>query len=411
MNLFELMAILLSLAAICSYMNHRYIKLPTTIGLMLLALVGSLIILLVSFIYPDLQSFAVELLHRIDFDDTVLQGMLGFLLFAGALHVNLSDLKQQRWVIGTFATLGVLASTFIVGGLTYPLLQWMGLDIPFIYCLLFGALISPTDPIAVLGILKQAGAPKTLETKIVGESLFNDGFGVVVFLVILGIATGDHAVGVGAVAFLFFQEVIGGLILGLVLGFITYKMLKGVNNYQVEVLITLGLATGGYALAGALHLSAPIAIVVAGLLIGNQGRTLAMSDNTRHHLDTFWELVDEILNAVLFLLIGLEVVVIHFSLTKLGAGLIVIPLVLLARLVCVSIPIHAMRRYRDFSPHAIKLLTWGGLRGGISVALALSLPPSRERDIVLALTYIVVIFSILVQGLTIGPMVKRTTQS
>jgi CPA1 family monovalent cation:H+ antiporter len=272
----------------------------------------------------------------------------------------------------------------------------------------FGALIAPTDPIAVLGILKTAGAPKTLETKITGESLFNDGVAVVVFLVLVGVATGDTPAAPGAIAWLFLQEAVGGALFGGACGWLTYRMLASVDNYQVEVLITLALATGVYALAEAWHLSAPIAIVVAGLLVGNHGRMLGMSERTREHLDTFWELVDETLNAVLFLLIGMELLVLSFRGEYLVAGLLLIPLVLLARFISVGLPVGLLRARRTFSPHVVKILTWGGLRGGISVALALSLPASPERDPLVAATYVIVVFSIIVQGLTIGPLLRRT---
>jgi CPA1 family monovalent cation:H+ antiporter len=332
--------------------------------------------------------------------------MLSFLLFAGALHVNLADLARQKYIIGTLATLGVIGSTFIVGFTSLWVLGWLGIELPFIYCLLFGALISPTDPIAVMGILKRAGVPESLETKITGESLFNDGVAVVVFLVILEIATGTQGITAASVAALFLKEVVGGLIFGLLIGAIAYWMLKSVENYQVEILITLALVTGGFALADVLHLSGPIAIVVAGLLIGNHGRMLAMSDEVRDHLDNFWELVDEILNAVLFVLIGLEVLILTFNRAYILAGIILIPLLLAVRFVCVGIPVVILKRFRTFSPHVIKILTWGGLRGGISVALALSLPAGENREAILAVTYAIVVFSIIVQGLTIGRLVK-----
>jgi CPA1 family monovalent cation:H+ antiporter len=407
MALLDIIALLLSLAAVFSYLNHRYVRLPTTIGLMLIALLASLAIIGLSQLglaFPEV--WASNILERIDFNETLLHGMLSFLLFAGALHVNLEDLAKQKWVIATLASVGVLSSTFIIGGLSWWLFALLGLDIAFIYCLLFGALISPTDPIAVLGILKTVGAPKSLETKITGESLFNDGVGVVIFLVLLGIAASGE-VSAGEVALLFVEEALGGALFGLLIGWIAYRMLASVDNYQVEILITLALVMGGYSLAGALHLSGPIAIVIAGLLIGNHGRVMAMSDHTREHLDTFWELVDEILNAVLFVLIGLEVLALHFQPNYLLAAIALIPMVLLARLISVGVPITLMRRLREFTPHAIKALTWGGLRGGISVALALSLPPGPERDAILAVTYVVVVFSILAQGLTVGRLFRR----
>ena len=411
MNLFHILAILLTASAIFSYINYRFLKLPTTIGIMLVALVFSLLLNLLGPIGIDIENEVKVMLGSIDFDQTLLHGMLSFLLFAGALHVDLSELAKQRGVIITLATLGVVGATFIIGGLSWFAFGLAGLDIPLIYCLLFGALISPTDPIAVLGILKQSNAPKSLEAKITGESLFNDGMAVVVFLVLIRIATGGIDVSASDVLLLFAQEAIGGIIFGLASGAITYWMLKSVDNYQVEVLLTLALVTGGYALADKLHLSAPIAIVCAGLLIGNHGRTLAMSDKTRGHLDTFWELVDEVLNAVLFVLIGLEVLTLVYDQSYLLAGLLAIPIVLLARFITVGIPITLMRRFRNFSPRAIQILTWGGLRGGVSVALALSLPASDFRDTLVVVTYVVVIFSILVQGLTIGPLIRASTRS
>lgn len=410
MEVLQIASLLLSLAAVFSYINYRYVRLPTTIGLMLIALLVSLALLALDklgLVFP--AEWARHVLDGIDFNLTLLHGMLSFLLFAGALHVNLNDLAQQKWVIAILASLGVLISTFIIGGLTWWLLGVLGLHIALIYCLLFGALISPTDPIAVLGILKTAGAPKTLETKIAGESLFNDGVGVVIFLALLGVATSGE-VQLEEVAELFVVEALGGVVFGLLIGWIAYHMLSKVDNYQVEILITLALVMGGYSLAGALHVSGPIAIVVAGLLIGNHGRVLAMSEKTREHLDAFWELVDEILNAVLFVLIGLEVLALTFHEAYLPAALLLLPVVLLARFISVGLPVTLMRRYRSFSPHAVKILTWGGLRGGISVALALSLPTGPERNAILAITYIVVVFSILVQGLTVGRLIRRTSK-
>ena len=408
MKLFNILAILITLSATFSYINHRFIRWPTTIGLMVISLLVSLGLIALGPLGFGLKEDARLLLDSIDFDETLLHGMLSFLLFAGALHVNLTDLARQKYIIGSLATVGVVGSTFIMGFTSWWVLGWLGIELPFIYCLLFGALISPTDPIAVMGILKKARVPESLETKITGESLFNDGVAVVVFLVILEIATGTHGVTAASVASLFLKEVGGGLVFGLLIGAVAYWMLKSVENYQVEILITLALVTGGFALADALHLSGPIAIVVAGLLIGNHGRMLAMSDDVRDHLDKFWELVDEILNAVLFVLIGLEVLILTFNRAYLLAGIILIPLLLAARFVCVGIPVVILRRFRTFSPNVIKILTWGGLRGGISVALALSLPAGQNREAILAVTYAIVVFSIIVQGLTIGKLVKTS---
>jgi CPA1 family monovalent cation:H+ antiporter len=408
MDLFDIIAILLSLSALFSYINYRYIRLPTTIGLMLIALVMSLLLIVLGKLgLGTATDKAALLLHRIDFDKTVLHGLLSFLLFAGALHVNINDLRQHKRIIGTLAVGGVILSTVIVGVLIWVVFTLLGLDIPLQYALLFGALISPTDPIAVMGILKTAGVPKSLEIKIVGESLFNDGVGVVLFIAILELATGGQGIGAGEILLLFLKEAVGGLLLGLAAGMLAYWMLKQVNNYQVEIMITLALVTGGYALADLLHLSGPIAVVVAGLLIGNHGRHLAMSEKTRDHLDTFWQLLDEILNAILFVLIGLEVLVLPYTPEFLISGLIAIPVVLLARFISVAIPVQVLQSLREFTPNAVQIMTWGGLRGGISVALALSLPHGADRDVIVTVTYTVVVFSILVQGLTIGRLIKR----
>ncbi len=410
MKLFDILAVLITLSAVFSYINYRFIKLPTTIGVMVISLLGSVGITMLKPLGFGLDEDALRLLTSIDFDETLLHGMLSFLLFAGALHVDLDRLARLKWVIGTLATAGMISSTFIIGFLAYFVLDGLGIGLPLIYCLLFGALISPTDPIAVLGVLKKARVPESLETKICGESLFNDGVAVVVFLVLLQIASGGQEITVGMVAWLFAKDALGGIVYGLVIGAIAYGMLKSIDNYQVEVLITLALVAGGFALADALHLSGPIAIVVAGLLIGNHGRLFAMSNRTRQHLDDFWELVDEVLNAVLFVLMGLEVLVLSWHPRYLTAIALLIPLVLLSRFVSVAVPIVFMRRFRTFSPHVIKILTWGGLRGGISVAMALSLPPGNHRNVVLTITYAVVVFSIIVQGLTVGRLVELTAQ-
>ena len=409
MTTLDLIAWLMFITAGFSYINHRFLKFPTSIGLMAIALVFSMVLLALGELkwIPGLEDSARELLQSIDFNRLVLHGILGALLFAGSLHINLEDLMKQKWIIILLASVGVVLSTTLVSGLMYFVLGWLGIGIPFIYCLLFGALISPTDPIAVLAILKNVGAPKELETKIAGESLFNDGVAVVIFVVILGIANGTHEPTVGSIALLFLKEAVGGALFGLAAGYGAYRLLRTVDNYQVEVLITLALVFASYAAAEALHVSAPIAAVAAGLLIGNHGRTLAMSEKTIEHVDMFWELIDEVLNGILFVLLGFELLIITFDLSSFKAGLIAIPVVLLARFVGVSLPIWLRKFKREFSPNAIKVLTWGGLRGGISVALALSLPASPEREIILMMTYVVVVFSILVQGLTIGKLVQR----
>jgi CPA1 family monovalent cation:H+ antiporter len=339
-----------------------------------------------------------------------MHGMLGFLLFAGALHVKLDELLDLKWVIGTLAVIGTILSSLLIGGLSYVVFAFVGLPLPFLYCLLFGALISPTDPIAVMGVLRQARLPKALEMKIVGESLFNDGVGVVIFLVVLNLVP-KETVHVTDVLVLFAEEALGGAALGLALGYIAYRMLRSVDNYQVEILITLALVMGSFGLADLLHTSGPIAVVVAGLLIGNYGRQWAMSDTTREHLDNFWELLDELLNAVLFVLIGLEVLVLSFQPPYLIAGLVAIPLVLAARWITVVLQVKGFSFVREFNEKTIRILTWGGLRGGISVALALSLPPGSSRDALVTITYAVVVFSILVQGLTINRVLGEGPQA
>ncbi|MDN7131327.1 sodium:proton antiporter [Halomonas sp. MC140] len=421
MSIFSLMSILITLAAVSSYFNYRYIKLPTTIGVMLVALVASLILIVVSPYSDGLRNEATALVARIDFNQVVLHGMLAFLLFAAAIHVKLDNLRKEWLPIALLAVVGTLMSTFIVGTLTWLVLDWMGLSIPFLHALLFGALISPTDPIAVVAIMKSVGVSEQLESQIAGESLFNDGLGVVVFLVLLQLSGLDAAAAEGshlaspidaaAIGMLLLKEVGGALLLASIAGYLTYQMLKRVDNYQVEVLLTLALAMGLYALADSLHLSAPIAVVVAGLFVGNHGRLFAMSDKTRENVDTFWELIDEILNVVLFLLIGLELLILPIERAWLLAGALAIPIVLATRGFCVSIIMGPLSRVTSQSPGVIRILTWGGLRGGISVAMALSLPESELRNLVLTLTYCVVVFSIVVQGLTMGKVIRLSGKS
>ena len=403
-------ATLLGLAAMFGYLNHRFLRLPRTIGLVLIAMTASLGALAIDAavpgwgVGPGLRAALIE----IDFTAALMHGMLGFLLFAGALHVDLAQLAKRRWPIAAMATGGLLLSTALIGGGIWLAFDLVDLGLPLIYCLLFGALISPTDPVAVLGILKTAKAPASLEAKIAGESLFNDGVGVVVFVILLAMATSDGdgaSMDVLAIATLFLREAVGGAVLGLAAGAIAFWALRSIDEYNLEVIITLALVTVTYEVAHLLHTSGPIAVVVAGLLIGNHGTRLAMSETTRSHLTNFWTLIDEILNAVLFLLIGLEVVVISTVPGLMWVALIAIPLVLGARFVAVAIPIGLLGLWRDFTKGAIPVLTWGGLRGGISVALALSLPAGTEKDAIVTVCYAVVVFSILVQGLTIGHLV------
>lgn len=408
MEPFNAIAILITLTAGFAYINHRFIKIPMSVGLMLMSLLASLFLMLLDRMGLPVRIYADQLVRSIDFTKVLLEGMLGSLLFAGALHVNLNDLTEQKLEIAIYASLGVLTSTVLVGAAVYELSRRLSLDLKLVECLLFGALISPTDPIAVIAILKSVGVPKSLETKIAGESLFNDGIGVVVFLILLKIASGEDTVTPEFVAILFAEEVIGGALFGLISGYAAYCLLKSVNHYQVEIMVTLSLVMGGYALASRLHISGPIAIVVAGLLIGNHGRRLAMSDITRNHLDTFWELVDEILNALLFVLIGLEVLVLTLNQDYLTAGVIAVPVTLLARFVSIGLPVSILKRWRTFTPYSVIIMTWGGLRGGISVALALSFPEDCcYRELLLTMTYVVVVFSVLVQGLTVKKLVQK----
>ena len=405
--MFDIAVTCLVLTALLAYLNHRLIGLPPTIGIMGIALLLSFALFgLDKLGYGALHDYELSLLKSIDFSQVLMQGMLSLLLFAGALHVDLSELQAYKWPVGILAVIGTLVSTALVGFGLWAVLQYTGVALPLTYCLIFGALISPTDPIAVMGILKSAGAPKSLEIVIAGESLFNDGVGVVLFSLMLAMVTSGETPTAARGAVLLLEEGGGGIAFGLALGFVTYRMLKSIDSYQEEVLITLAAVLGGYALASRLHVSGPLAMVVAGLIIGNHGRALAMSDKTREHLDMFWELLVSILNAVLFMLIGLEVILIEYSTNVALAGAVVIAITLVARLLSVGAPIVLLGRAFKLPQGALQVLTWGGLRGGISVALALSLPNSPQRDLVPALTYAVVVFSILIQGLSIGKVVR-----
>jgi len=409
---FDLAAAVVALAAAFGYLNHRFVHLPHTIGLVAIGLAVSLAMMAIDAVMPGLGlGDAVRgVLADIDFSDALLEGMLSFLLFAGALHVDLDALASRKWVITLTATLGTLISTFLIGGVLWLIVGVLGIALPLIWCLVFGALIAPTDPVAVLGILKRTRVPKTLEAKIAGESLFNDGVGIVVFTILASVAVGGggHDVTVLSVATLFLVEAIGGVALGLGLSFVAYRLLKSVDEYNLEVMITLALAMGTFAIAHAIHVSGPIATVCAGLLIGNLGTRFAMSEKTREHTNAFWELADEILNSALFLLIGFEVVAITLEWPILLLGLIAVPLALGARFVSIGLPVSLMKLFgAPFSRGTVRIMTWGGLRGGISVALALSLPPGPEREILLTICYIVVLFSILVQGSTMERVVAR----
>jgi len=421
-NLFDIAALLMTLAAVFGYINHRWLKLEPSVGLLMISLASSLGVMGLHWIFPqlDIVTQIQAVLGSIDFNEALMHGMLGFLLFAGALHVDIEYFIKRKATIASLATLGLLMSTFIVGYLSWLLFNALGLHISFLACLVFGSLISPTDPIAVMGTLKNLHAPKDLEANIAGESLFNDGVAVVVFtgLVALMASQSGHAdvaashghggqMGGMDLALLFLQEAGGGIILGLVAGWLAYRMMLSIDDYKVEVIITLALVMGTYSIGYALHVSGPIAVVVAGILIGNRGRAFAMSDQVADYLEKFWELIDEILNAILFMLIGLEVLVITFSGRSLFAGVVIIAIVLLARLISVFVPISMLKLRSEFPKGVVTILTWAGLRGGISVALALSLPPGPEKNLIVTSTYIVVLFSIVVQGMTIKKVLSK----
>ena len=408
MDTYTIITILIVISASFGYINARFLKMPNTIGLMSITILFTLVVIALSFFGVNLLEEEKELISQIDFQTVLLDGMLSFLLFAGALHTSFQQLKVQRKPILAFATLGTITSTFLVGVFIYYLLESISLKVDFLYCLLFGALISPTDPIAVLGILKQVNAPKKLETKIVGESLFNDGVGVVIFLTIYQIVQKGSHVTVGHIAELFIIEVIGGLVLGVILGWITYRLMRSIDQYDTEVIITIAAVMGGTLIAQKLHLSAPLAMVTAGLMVGNdRARKSAMSEVTEQYVDKFWELVDVLLNTILFVMIGMEILILTYYGKYILAGVLAIPLLLFARFLSLMLPIKYFAKKLDFVPKTNLIMTWGGLRGGISIALALTLTQDMHRDLFLVITYIVVVFSIIVQGLTVGKLIKR----
>ena len=419
----DIPAILLILATIFGAINYKFVKLPHTIGLMIVALVASLSLIALDLTFPSLgMSILVnEFLGNIDFNVTLMQGMLSFLLFAGALHVDLDQLLENKWTILAFASIGVLVSSFVIGGGFWLISGAVGLSLPFLVCLLLGVMVSPTDPVAVLGVLKTLQVPSPLKAKIAGESLFNDGVAVVLFSVLVSLVFGnggeeglETSFQLTSVIWLLAKEVLGGLFLGLISGFIAFWLLRQIDDYVLEVLITLALVTGAYSIALHLHLSGPIAMVIAGLLIGNQGASLAMSETTRMHVETFWELVDEILNSVLFLLIGLKIVFLfqhssyEIAYPLLISLFIAITLLsLFARFVAIALPVQIKSLNSEVNPGSVQILTWAGIRGGVSVALALSLPSSSESELLLLITYLVVLFSVAIQGLTIENVIKR----
>jgi CPA1 family monovalent cation:H+ antiporter len=412
LSIFEIVAWLLTLTALFAWLNQRWLRLPNNVGLLLMGLAASLVLIGFEIILPHVAIYGD--LHRfvegIDFSATLLNGMLAFLLFAGALQIDLTVLRDRAWTVGATAMLGVIISTFVIATSFWAVAGLLSFPLPFAWALVFGALISPTDPIAVISLLKQARMAKTLEMDMAGESLFNDGVGVVLFTILLAAAMGatsESGIDFVALGRLFFVEALGGAMLGLVTGYIAYLAMRAIDDYPIEILISLALVTGTYALGQALHMSGPIAVVVAGVLTGNRGATYAMSETTRRYLFDFWNLIDEILNSMLFLLIGLEVLVLRFDASLAPMALAAVPIVLLARLIAVALPLTVLSVRERFVKGTIPILTWGGVRGGISVALALSVPQVAERSLILTATYCVVLFTIVVQGLTLPAMVKR----
>jgi monovalent cation:H+ antiporter, CPA1 family len=408
MELYYSFSVLIVLASFFAYLNLRYLKLPSTIGIMIIAMISSILLVITGHIFPKTFTHFSQLLKDVDFTEVLMGAMLNFLLFAGAIHINLKDLKEQRGPIIIFSTVSVIISTFAVGALFYYIVPLFGLHIPFIYCLLFGALISPTDPIAVMGVLKQAKVKKSLETKVAGESLFNDGVAVVVFAVILQLTRSSSMdISLGNISWLLIKEAAGGFILGTLLGLGASNAIRKIDDYKVSVLITLSVVMGGYLIAHAMHISGPLTMVAAGIVIGNYGQRTAMSATTKDYLNKFWELIDEILNAILFLFIGFELLIIQNITSYWLVGLATIFIVLLARFASIYIPVLIIPFKNKFSKGTIKVLVWGGLRGGVSIALALSIDEGPNKPLIIAVTYFVVVFSIIVQGLTVGKVAKR----
>lgn len=408
MSLFVIITILVVLTAAFAFINIRFLKLPQTIGMMIISLIFSLLLIGSGLLIPEVSSFARGFIGNIDFSKVLLDIMLSFLLFAGALHTDSSLLKANRRSITVFAIVGVLLSTLLVGALIFFFFQTFLTPVNFWYCLLFGALVAPTDPIAVLGILTKAGAPKDVEIKIVGESLFNDGIGVVLFLSLLEIITiGINNVSFGDLSLLLVQEIAGGILFGWILGQVGFRLMKKIDHYQTEVLITLAIVMGGYMVAQLLHLSGPLAMVVAGLFTGSRSKEHAMSDTTELYVDKFWELIDVLMNAILFVLIGLELLTLEFNFNYLIAGLVAIPITLLSRYLSLIIPASLFKKYINTSRKTIGLMTWGGLKGGLSIAMALSLSAPLPKTQFVFMIYVIVIFSIIVQGLTVGKLIKK----
>jgi len=412
MTTYLYLILLISLSSAFAYINQRWIKLPFVIGLFLLSTILSVVIISAGNIFDFPIDALSEQLEKIHIDQIILNVLLGFLLFAGSLHTNWASIKGQLRAISIFALGGVLLSTLIIAGLFFYAASLIGLDINFLYCLLFGALISPTDPIAVLGILTKANVPKRTEITIVGESLFNDGIGVVLFIALLEmVRSGSSIFEPGHFTVLFVQEAVGGIVFGLLFGYILHLLLKSIDHYETEVLLTLAFVMAGFAVFNFIHISGALAMVVMGLMVGNFRLREAMSDTTQEYVTKFWELVDVILNAILFILIALVLLVIEFNWLYIILGLITIAIVLFSRLVIVYLPILIIPRLVNISRQDAPIIWWGGLRGGLSLALALSIPNSETKELILVVTYVVVVFSILVQGLTIGRVVKASLPS
>jgi CPA1 family monovalent cation:H+ antiporter len=411
MELYYSFSLLIVLASFFAFLNLRYLKLPSTIGIMIIAMITSILLVITGHMWPKLFGRFVGILEQVDFTEVLMGAMLNFLLFAGAIHINLSDLREQRTPIIIFSTISVIISTFVVGALLFYTCQLLGLNIPFIYCLLFGALISPTDPIAVIGILKEAKVRKSLETKVAGESLFNDGVAVVVFAVILKLTQGsDVDMSFTGISWLLIKEALGGFALGMGLGIGASKAISKIDDYKVSVLITLSVVMGGYLIARALHISGPLTMVAAGIVLGNFSKKSVMSETTNDYLHKFWELIDDIMNAILFLFIGFELLIIKDITDNWLLGLIAIVIVLVARFISVYLPVKLLPLRNRFTPGTIKLLVWGGLRGGVSIALALSIDNGPYKSTLLSITYFVVVFSIIVQGLSIGKVAQKVLE-
>lgn len=409
MSLFNILAAVLTFAVAVAYINYRTIRLPAVIAIMAASLALSLVWIIAGKLGVVQSKNALSvILMKVDFHELLIKGMLSFLLFAGALNVDISHLQARKWEIGLLASLGTVVSTALVAALVYYLVPLFGFHLAFIECLLFGALISPTDPIAVLALFKSLNAPRQMSIFLEGESLFNDGVGIVIFLSLYQLAYNGETLSLASVSTLFLQQAVGGVIYGAALGFLAYFLLKPIDDHKLEILVTLAIVSGGYVFAEWLHVSGPLAMVVTGLFIGNQGRYFYMSKNTRESLEVFWEVIDEVLNAVLFLLIGLELLVLDVHLADLLLAIAVIPLVLIVRWLCVATPMAFFKRHQQYSPYMISILTWGGLRGGLAVALALALPATASRNVILSMTYAVVVFSILIQGLTMKPLLRKS---